>query len=670
MECSNKGICDRISGSCQCFPGYDGSSCQRASCPTRPVYTGKKTAGKVGDEVITLHKLNATHSLTMVKKDNGAVSLQHRAHGETGGATSGMADVMEDKVCSGHGTCESISDYAKSDYDNIYKLWDKDASMICNCDPGYYGAACSMKSCKYGFDPLYSDDDKATVRYSNWTYVIYAAPTSGDKVQFQGNYSIRFYDVSGKPWLTDVIDIGATCDDVVAALEGLPNRLVPPRSVRCLRQSSSYAAGNSFETTFDKDVQIGARYIIAFPMNPGKLRQPEIVIYTDGKRPTLFTDETVTSTLGVWVYANGFTGEFKDYVPDLCDGVTVTLTRGAYYHTLSGLTTATTKLLKKCLGDADGNTDQTGMANEIYNWDHGTIYNPHVVKLVDSTTPQVTTICNSEQDFSTTSSTGKSYGTCYQSVSAGFYVALFFEDEQFKLLNPAAKDFTTASAPTSTNTFHVFTTTGTLQMTSEFSDAFTVSQGMTRAQRISNFHSSVLYTTNSSRFQNNPAAIDKANGTYLGNVDCETNTVGQNGLLACLNKEDIVMVFNPDVSDSNNVVRGAAGNPRYLNMYTVKKISRERKSLPYPIGGQENDRNRFRIQLDSGTNGYYSYGDIAHDAYSQSATYARIYKFTPPVGVEYAAECATRGLCNTDTGLCECFRDSAGDDCSVMSSSA
>jgi len=28
MECSNKGICDRSSGLCACFPEYDGSACQ------------------------------------------------------------------------------------------------------------------------------------------------------------------------------------------------------------------------------------------------------------------------------------------------------------------------------------------------------------------------------------------------------------------------------------------------------------------------------------------------------------------------------------------------------------------------------------------------------------------------------------------------------------------
>ena len=32
MECSNKGICDRKSGQCDCFDGYTGTACARAAC--------------------------------------------------------------------------------------------------------------------------------------------------------------------------------------------------------------------------------------------------------------------------------------------------------------------------------------------------------------------------------------------------------------------------------------------------------------------------------------------------------------------------------------------------------------------------------------------------------------------------------------------------------------
>jgi hypothetical protein len=32
-ECSNKGVCDRSTGQCQCFPGFEGAGCRRVACP-------------------------------------------------------------------------------------------------------------------------------------------------------------------------------------------------------------------------------------------------------------------------------------------------------------------------------------------------------------------------------------------------------------------------------------------------------------------------------------------------------------------------------------------------------------------------------------------------------------------------------------------------------------
>merc|ERR1711869_173167 len=33
IECSDAGICDTSTGECTCFPGYEGSACQRTVCP-------------------------------------------------------------------------------------------------------------------------------------------------------------------------------------------------------------------------------------------------------------------------------------------------------------------------------------------------------------------------------------------------------------------------------------------------------------------------------------------------------------------------------------------------------------------------------------------------------------------------------------------------------------
>ena len=88
-ECSNKGICDRELGECVCHDGFDGAACQRMKCPND---------------------------------------------------------------CSGHGTCEYITElgtYASSN-------WDATKVQGCNCDGGWEGYDCSLRMCPRGDDPLTS----------------------------------------------------------------------------------------------------------------------------------------------------------------------------------------------------------------------------------------------------------------------------------------------------------------------------------------------------------------------------------------------------------------------------------------------------------------------------------------------------------------------------------
>lgn len=53
VECSNKGMCDRKSGECQCFPNYEGIACERSVCPNRcsdagVCFTQKQLATEAG----------------------------------------------------------------------------------------------------------------------------------------------------------------------------------------------------------------------------------------------------------------------------------------------------------------------------------------------------------------------------------------------------------------------------------------------------------------------------------------------------------------------------------------------------------------------------------------------------------------------------------------------
>jgi hypothetical protein len=375
-ECSNKGICDRSSGDCECFEGYDGSACQRASCPT---------------------------------SGNG--------------------------VCSGHGTCNSIQELSGFDHENVYRLWDEDVTMGCNCDAGYTGADCSARTCKMGTDPLYYDD-YANVRHANFTMQFYVM---NDDAEVYGNYSIIFTDVFGEEWQTEPIDIDANCAVVQDRLESLPNDVIPYGSVKCYKSeenlhinsdvttSETKASGNTgvIAGTSNADVTVHSgqqeqpdgyqdpfntatnnyglgetifqpfnysivnKFTLAFPGNPGEISPLKINRYLDGKRPTLFSTEKGLQTLGVHIYSNGYHGETTDYVNDECEGVLVGLdsdvTSDSYEATGTQFLIIDTDLeferLKRCLGDGDG-LEHNNV--EIYDWDYGTLMNPHLIKLVDA----------------------------------------------------------------------------------------------------------------------------------------------------------------------------------------------------------------------------------------------------------------------------------------------
>merc|ERR1712118_140031 len=114
VECSDMGKCDRTTGECVCFDGFEGASCQRTKCP------------------------------------NG---------------------------CSGHGTCRSNQDFAL-DYSEAIAIeqnvasstafydyflaqynsaWDAGMNYGCLCDPGYRGPDCSLIECPTYMDPMDED---------------------------------------------------------------------------------------------------------------------------------------------------------------------------------------------------------------------------------------------------------------------------------------------------------------------------------------------------------------------------------------------------------------------------------------------------------------------------------------------------------------------------------
>jgi hypothetical protein len=226
-----------------------------------------------------------------------------------------------------------------SDNQNSYQLWDKDVTMGCSCDGGYYGADCSQRECKYGVDPLYLDDS-ATVKYSIYDVALFTtgtaltdftdgSPTSG----LTGTFALRFFDNVGEDWLTTSMPVGATCKQVIAALEAIPNKVIPVGTIQCTRvveenslQGTGFSmnyenitAGHFYrkvysmalwdaqaksardygKTNFVSSVDAngnptinppitlsGYIYRLKFYGNPGAFPQPQIELNKDGNRPT------------------------------------------------------------------------------------------------------------------------------------------------------------------------------------------------------------------------------------------------------------------------------------------------------------------------------------------------------------------------------------------------
>jgi hypothetical protein len=273
----------------------------------------------------------------------------------------------------------------------------------------------------------------------------------------------------------------------------------------------------------------------------------------------------------------------------------------------------------------------------------------------------------------------------------------------FRLLTRPATDYHTETK------FHVFTTKGTLQQVSAHSGAYTQSY----TERIMDGTvSDAAYTYNADFFHSlHSNVIHTTNVTVSGGqgqVDCETalKSNGEKKYLNydCLNKGDKIFlialgdmkVAKTNTAYSHNNIAGQAigtsyfyestanslmANPLYPNMYTVEKIGKEVKNPNAAdqgnLGELHAEAYRQQITLNMGVNAQYMKPlDAVADA-NFPGVLATIYKFHPPAlnstgttGYNYVGECSNRGICDSDSGICECFTGFTGQNCGVINSLA
>lgn len=617
MECSNAGICNRETGVCDCYDGFEGAACQRMSCPGLP-------------------------------------------------------------VCNGHGVCQTLKQLANLNSGSSYNLWNKNIIRGCSCDRGFFGPDCSLRYCPKAIDPLYNDD---VTRYQYPMFMFAVMTTSdtydindGSNTLTKGSFAITVFDTFGQPYMTKPILAPASCGDILSALEAIGNNVIPVGETKCFhssyvnknalvteseftfRYSSMYtnyfsgtkeyeirfvpaseAAGyvSSFAPNSSTDpFMTGDAYYLQFYGNPGYFPQPLISMYADGgsQRPTIGSRD---GELILRSWSQGQQGLDVDMVTDFCKTVSVSVMVSDGEAFLWGPFNGYDLL--KCLGTSDFDDSnnlihrrEINGITEVSEYDYGSPSNPHLVKL-----QRKVTVDEDGGFFALV--WFDPIGTNFDG-GAGFRYSAGSPSAVFRILHPmySLDSFDGYNGAK----FNIFTTNGVVQMV----------QNGTKAHF--EFGSNHIYTTKES----DPMSQNLGD---VSDISCEHQgaQVGQNtSTWDCLDKNDYFFLVDPYVPTNN---------PAFMNIYRAESITRlkpkDAKGRGDIYGNSSANSFRNLITTDFHTNWMSG---------SQGSGRHHIYKFTPSPysSFEYVSQCSNRGLCNNFEGVCECFSGYAGHACQVQAS--
>merc|ERR1711871_1259521 len=221
MECSNRGLCDRKTGQCECFEGYEGRACARTACPNN--CNGHGTCESV-TELASMSPNKKSFYVMATDAEATAVATDVDSQAKVGdklvfGDSSTVYTV--DSVSGSSISIKPSLKAAVADWTEVYQistynLWDAEKNHACKCDALYTGHDCSSRKCPRGDDPLTTqgENDEAntgngsggwgTFKQSNEQQTIVIAP-SKEGVEVDGTMTLTFQDMYGQEWTTSTI---------------------------------------------------------------------------------------------------------------------------------------------------------------------------------------------------------------------------------------------------------------------------------------------------------------------------------------------------------------------------------------------------------------------------------------------------------------------------------
>lgn len=230
-ECAGKGLCDRETGLCECFAGFEGHACQRSVCPN-------SCSG---------------HGQCIFIDDFQYQTTPWDYYNNVIGDNKYPANVDADWAA-----LNAVGDFlpqAPKTFSGSYFGWDSNRVRGCYCDPEWTGHDCSMRMCNYANDVMDHRPDTTDTQVYH-TQRIQFRLNSGNSDQNGNTFALSFKSKLNETYTTIPIvwnyhsgTTGMTDDftelnrDIQTALQSLPGQVID--SVNVNTESRVYVDDNT-----------------------------------------------------------------------------------------------------------------------------------------------------------------------------------------------------------------------------------------------------------------------------------------------------------------------------------------------------------------------------------------------------------------------------------------